>query len=885
MRKYLHFLFSLCVVLVFTSISLFAEVPVLSEPEDGVSCISQKPILKWNQIFSGQSFSIQVSKNSDFSNPVVNLSGIAISALSQDVLLPESSTLYYWRVGVVPTPGANPNWSDPRSFTTVPASPILTSPANNATCIDIDPLLSWNAPQGAVLGYEIQISTQQDFNTVLLDSNNITNTAFKYRLPNFLGTYYWRVRANYSTCPSDWSDSRSLTTQISYPTGLLPINGSVGQDLTVSLKWNPASGNTFDVQVADNPNFTGTLILDQSNLSGTTIDVNFATNNKLYYWRMRAKSGTCLSPWTDINTIRTKYVKTTLLLPVDKQTCVSTKYNLFDWNDLAPIKSWRILIAKDAEFKQVLYDIDTIKKSEINVELTGSITNYYWKVMGSDNVNTGDWSDVRTFTSTVFAPKPTDPAPDTKNFMLSGTIKWTNVTAITKFILQVATDTTFTDIVLNKEQADKSYSLFATPLKLFGKKYFWRLKTLYDACESDWSTVNSFTTIQGYPDLVSPANNQKNVNPKAVFTWTKADSTTYYDIRFSSSPDFSTVLGIGLNNIANTTISINNLNENTTYYWSVRSHTKWGDSPWSPPYSFTTGVKGTSKPTLIFPNDGNTLVGVKDSLVWDRDEFAEKYRLQMSLQSDMSTFLVDTLIVADTSFRYDKFEFYKDYYWRVSAINTTTTSPFSDTWYFRTQPLAPSKAVELVSPIDKSEEINPIDLVLTWKDMPEVSKYEGAYKLEISTDQTYSDKSKSWLFDKIYFNYWKGSVLSKDSTYFWRVMGYNFSGEGPWSAPFSLKTLTSIGIEDENLAKDITIFENPVADNLKISGTFEAGTYSINIYNQSGNLQLASNLDLKFDSNLNTIDIAEIDVSKLASGVYFVELKSKNSRFLKFIKK
>ena len=92
------------------------------------------------------------------------------------------NTIYYWRVSAVNNAGKSA-WSDVQNFTTAPKNqlsrPVLISPADKSSGINPNPLLTWNSVSNAVT-YRLQISDSSNFNSLLLDTNNLTSTSFEF---------------------------------------------------------------------------------------------------------------------------------------------------------------------------------------------------------------------------------------------------------------------------------------------------------------------------------------------------------------------------------------------------------------------------------------------------------------------------------------------------------------------------------------------------------------------------------------------------------------------------------------------------------------------------------------------------------------------------------
>jgi len=97
----------------------------------------------------------------------------------------------------------------------LPVSPALSSPSNNATGISTNPTLLWSSSSAAT-SYHVQLSTLSDFSSTLVDQSGLASTS--YQASGLLnGTYYWRVRARNAAGPSAWSAVWQFSTGGSAP--------------------------------------------------------------------------------------------------------------------------------------------------------------------------------------------------------------------------------------------------------------------------------------------------------------------------------------------------------------------------------------------------------------------------------------------------------------------------------------------------------------------------------------------------------------------------------------------------------------------------------------------------------------------------------------------
>jgi hypothetical protein len=210
--------------------SSLPSVPIPSSPANGATGVATNPTLSWNASTGATSYGVQVSTNSSFSSTIVNQNGITTTSYAVSGLT--NNTTYYWRVNATNAEGTSA-WSSSRSFTTIvttPSAPTLSSPANGATGVAVNPTLSWNTATGAT-SYGLQVSTSSSFFTTVVNQTAISTTS--YAVSGLTGntTYYWRVNATNAGGTSAWSSSRSFTT----------ITGGTNHNIVLPEGWSMIS--------------------------------------------------------------------------------------------------------------------------------------------------------------------------------------------------------------------------------------------------------------------------------------------------------------------------------------------------------------------------------------------------------------------------------------------------------------------------------------------------------------------------------------------------------------------------------------------------------------------------------------------------------------------
>ena len=101
--------------------SLPPKIPIQISPSDSIPNLPEVFDLSWKTQINTASYSVQVSKDSDFSSPVIDQQNITDTVYSISGL--ENKTLYYWRVSASNAAGKS-NFSHVWSFTTSPATAI-----------------------------------------------------------------------------------------------------------------------------------------------------------------------------------------------------------------------------------------------------------------------------------------------------------------------------------------------------------------------------------------------------------------------------------------------------------------------------------------------------------------------------------------------------------------------------------------------------------------------------------------------------------------------------------------------------------------------------------------------------------------------------------------
>lgn len=123
-----------------------------------------------------------------------------------------------------------------RNFQNIKA-PTLIYPFDKKSFVNNLPVIINWSPTGRYDNFNVQISTDNSFTTLITDTANVSETRLTMNLnPN--STYFWRVRTNYNNNWSDWSAIREFTLREPYVKIISPNGGETWfKDSSYVIRW------------------------------------------------------------------------------------------------------------------------------------------------------------------------------------------------------------------------------------------------------------------------------------------------------------------------------------------------------------------------------------------------------------------------------------------------------------------------------------------------------------------------------------------------------------------------------------------------------------------------------------------------------------------------
>lgn len=661
---------------------------------------------------------------------------------------------------------------DPIFATTVAPTSITTTGATlNAQVNASNTTATVSFEYGTTLTYTNALSGTPK----TITGNTLTNvsTSISGLISNT--TYNFRVKATNESGPV-YGNNIVFKTLPDLPATPVANNASDALQTSFTANWTPsAKAIGYRLDVATDNTFS-TLLTDYNNKEmGTNISCNVIglKANTTYYYRVRAYNTDGDGSSSDVITI------STLPNPPDAPV-VDTASNVLlstfttKWSPIATATGYKLDIAIDNTFTSF---VDGYKNKDVgNVTSYGvtgltANTTYYFRIRAYSASVESINSNINTVTTLVNPPL----APVANNaFNVQQTsfgANWNNVENATSYLLDVATDNSFTDLLpdyKNKEiQNNTSFSV--TGLQP-NTTYYYQLRAHNRSGFSPYSKTIMVITLPDPP--ATPTVDTASVIKQTSFNvnWKSTSTSTSYLVDISTDSGFATFIpGFNSMEVVNSTsINVSGLKANTTYYYRIRAHNAGGDSQNSSTITVTTLPNPPYNPTIKSASD---ITQTSCSLNWSSAPSAIGYRMDIAINNEFTTFYSDfTLkkIGIDTMITLTGLTPNTTYFYRVSAYNNGGSSSSPGINSFTTLPNPPAAPV-----IDTASLIKQTGFTANWKS---VVKANG-YLLDVALDHDFTtfipDYKRKDVGNILSFNL---TGLIENTIYYYRVHAYNTGG-------------------------------------------------------------------------------------------------------------
>jgi hypothetical protein len=349
---------------------------------------------------------------------------------------------------------------------------------------------------------------------------------------------------------------------------------------------------------------------------------------------------------------------------------------LFTWRPVAGASSYFVIVAKDANFTNVVdYAFTQLPAYAPRATLgpttySDEVTLYYWAVLpeaGYDGSGTeGDplAAAAQNFFKRSTPPQRLAPADGGSPIADQPTFQWSPVTGARTYRLQVAQDSTFGSPIDDITTDSTSYSSNTTyPADTV---LYWRVRASDEnGIGLTWSSVGTFQKTLARPDGSGNATQGDTI---PTWSWSVVPGAVAYDLSVDLPNGTHRDFG-GFRTPAVTPLLMYGTG---IFHWTVRAEyprSPYGltPGPYSATYAFTKTIREPSGAHADYDND-------RVLLTWNPKPGAKRYRVQVSGTTDFNQ-LVENVLTDNTSYapllRYLGLRTLDTsrLYWRVAALD------------------------------------------------------------------------------------------------------------------------------------------------------------------------------------------------------------------------
>lgn len=174
-------------------------------------------------------------------------------------------------------------------------------------------------------------------------------------------------------------------------------------------------------------------------------------------------------------------------------TLISTTSQLLKWSAVNSAILYRLEVAKDAGFTNMVFSKDVATTSYTITNLEG-VTNYYWRVKTNNGGQYSAYSDVYMFNTPTGAPVLAIPANNSTNTFINPIFSWNKVPGATAYRLQVSRALNFATNNIAFDITNFSDTTIQVDSLMAGRKHYWRVYSIKDGVQGLCSDNNNFTT-------------------------------------------------------------------------------------------------------------------------------------------------------------------------------------------------------------------------------------------------------------------------------------------------------------------------------------------------------------------------------------------------------
>ena len=292
-------------------------------------------------------------------------------------------------------------WYDP------PRIPTPVYPPDDTTGVNTTVELAWDIINRAH-NYHLQIAGDAEFTDIFLNTDTLTSASYTVDNVPHSTQLFWRVSSINDVGMYGWSPVYTFATGIPVPAPAHPSPAEDGISLHPTLAWNAIPDVIhYNLQYSQDENFASAVI-SYNELSDTSLTISNLSFGTTYYWRVNATTGMGDGDWSPVasfTTIESLPLKVELDAPVTADSLIVNIHDiqvLLSWFTGTPhVQYYEIEIADDAGFTSLIVSDSTLADTAYVFTDAEDRETYWWRVRGKNVAGWGEYSDVRSFSTTL----------------------------------------------------------------------------------------------------------------------------------------------------------------------------------------------------------------------------------------------------------------------------------------------------------------------------------------------------------------------------------------------------------------------------------------------------------------------------------------------------
>lgn len=666
----------------------------------------------------------------------------------------------------------------------------LAEPVNGLLNSDENVRFTWerinSVSAGSVVYYQLEISESAAFNQLVFSDSTITDSSRMVNLQDGK-KYYWRVRAKVTQGRGNYSEVRSLTTDLNSASSLalkaLNIND-------IRLDWTNntlnAAAHIIERKAGDSLSASQwTVIANLPSVSVSYTDQEILLNGAVttYSYRLRSYSSYDTSGYSNVREIRVGIATVEPVMPENYARDLEQNITL-NWKQIRTLSQgsvvrYNLLISESADFSGEAFCDTVITDTSLTLFFEDG-KNYFWKVKALVSGGEGFFSSTRQFTTELKKPFAGYPVIRNINDVV---LNWEEATSNEAgFIIQRKTGDSLTGnpyITIGATTANTTY--FTDTNAVFYElpsKYTYRVFA-YNSADTSLPGNQITVSLRLAPVLLSsPADEAREITEISEFRWERlttvsAASVVWYNIQISEN---QTMIPPVYDVTVTDTFKQVTLEDGKRYYWRVR-----------PVVNGVTGQLGSIRSLytkLRVPAlSGKLVKNINDvELIWTDPTLNETGYIverkkgfpsdSLWIYQPVMILAQNTTAVTDTGLNLQ--DTINVYTYRIRAFSPFDTSNSSNEE-------SVTIGIETVTILLPENNLYNSDETVDfqWKRLRTLSSGSSVYyHLQISEDSTFTGFyfSDSTLTDTL-----KTVVLQDGKRYFWRVRAKVTEGKGNYS--------------------------------------------------------------------------------------------------------